>query len=248
MVLDEFAIKYIKDNYNLKRTSTIAKELKLDSRYVQRIASKFNLIDKRNKIVNCENKVKMLCVTLNDEHIWFYIDKEDLDLVYNFGKWFVKKSKNKIYIVCNKKINGKKTIVRLHRLILDKLNCPDVEIDHIDGNPLNNVRSNLRLSNRFKNMGNLQCARLDNKSTKKLNITYDNRYHNFRPEIIINKKRIYFKHFSKLKDAEILINYVRAKYVLSSQEFFNKEEIFKNTPDNIKEYADKKVLSKIGGL
>jgi hypothetical protein len=48
--------------------------------------------------------------------------------------------------------NGRKTVVRLHRYILNAQ--PGQEVDHIDRNPLNCQRSNLRFVTRRENMVN----------------------------------------------------------------------------------------------
>ncbi len=94
----------------------------------------------------------------------------------------------------------------------------------------------------------MQGARQDNKSTGLLNITLDKRYGTYRPEIAINKNRIYFKHFKNIQDAEKLVKYVRAKYIESSQERFNLNKIIQDIPISLVEYADKTVLRKIGGI
>jgi len=52
------------------------------------------------------------------------------------------------------KYNQRRRTVRLHRVILG-ITDPTILVDHRDGNPLNNVRSNLRLATRAQNGSNL---------------------------------------------------------------------------------------------
>lgn len=73
------------------------------------------------------------------------IDDEDYDLVARY-KWHAHKwGKRSIlwYAITNiQLVNSKKTTIRMHTLIMGKL--PNLLIDHIDRNGLNNQRSNLR--------------------------------------------------------------------------------------------------------
>ena len=69
----------------------------------------------------------------------FEVDDADIELVAR-SSWSGG-GKDKKYPVA--KINGKKT--RLHRFLLG-VTDPRIFVDHIDGNPMNNRRSNLRLA------------------------------------------------------------------------------------------------------
>lgn len=44
--------------------------------------------------------------------------------------------------------------IGIHRLVMGVQRGEDVIVDHIDGNPLNNQKSNLRVCNRFENQQN----------------------------------------------------------------------------------------------
>ena len=199
------------------------------------------VVDLQNKYYIKDEVAYLLCVTLTDEHVYFQIDAEDLHRVLSYSKWFIKNNKNKKYVVCNKEINGKRTVVRLHRFLLD---FPEKDIDHVDGNSLNNCKGNLRLCEDSENMSNLQSCRKDNKSTGLLNITKIKRTNKFRPEVTIDSKRYYFKQFETIEEAKELIDYVRANYISYSQEALRKEEINEKTSESIKLYADEKVRGK----
>lgn len=81
---------------------------------------------------------------------------DDVDyLVYSQFKWRVQRRDNTIKAVirgtCPK--GGKYTTIYLHREIMG-VTDPKVSVDHIDGNPLNNQRANLRLCNNAENHWN----------------------------------------------------------------------------------------------
>lgn len=86
----------------------------------------------------------------------FLIDDEDYDLVSKY-KWYIHtntyKNKKRITLIAYSRRNGKKTTIKLHRLILG-LTDPSVLCDHINGNTLDNRRSNLRPCTPGQNMFN----------------------------------------------------------------------------------------------
>jgi len=83
-----------------------------------------------------------------------FVDDEDFEKVNEF-KWNVAISgkKHKIFYAARGFWNGSKQITKLmHRFILD---VPDgMVIDHIDGDGLNNQKSNLRIVTNRENCGN----------------------------------------------------------------------------------------------
>lgn len=83
------------------------------------------------------------------------IDKQDYDRVSKHI-WYPHRDKRKpehsIYCLS-------KGGLRLHRFIINNFNITDQIIDHIDRNPLNNRRSNLRVVNILINNNNMSISR-----------------------------------------------------------------------------------------
>lgn len=75
---------------------------------------------------------------------------DDLDYDWlNRHKWYLKSSAYKVYACRNGIINGNRTTLRMHRVIM---NCPpDKEVDHKDGDTFNNQRENLEIVNKREN-------------------------------------------------------------------------------------------------
>lgn len=93
------------------------------------------------------------------EHV-VLIDTEDLEMV-KLKRWFI--SSKPIYPYCDFNSNKKRTRIRLHHFLIGKPPVGMV-VDHIDGNKLNNTKSNLRLSD----------YSLNSRNCKKKKISYDN--------------------------------------------------------------------------
>ncbi len=80
------------------------------------------------------------------------VDNDDYEML-NMHKWYVKKGENTFYAVRSIFLkNGKQTTLRMHRLLIDAPN--GLEVDHEDGNGLNNQKSNIRLATRSQNRMN----------------------------------------------------------------------------------------------
>lgn len=76
------------------------------------------------------------------------LDDEDYDKIVSMGKWCVSKDRYGYYF--QKRINKK--IVTMHRFIMG---FPKGKyVDHIDGNTLNNQKSNLRICSNADNIRN----------------------------------------------------------------------------------------------
>jgi hypothetical protein len=86
-----------------------------------------------------------------------------------------------------------------------------MEIDHIDGNPLNNKKSNLRIVTRQEQTMNLKAKR--NSKTGIRGVSYSNSDKCYVVDFGIRKRRYYFSHYKDINEAvyarymaEIILN------------------------------------------
>ena len=80
------------------------------------------------------------------------VDDVDLPKVLGYG-WYANHSNdNRFYAVATKRIGGVPKTLRMHRVIMS---CPpNMHVDHINGDTLDNRRSNLRICTVAENMRN----------------------------------------------------------------------------------------------
>lgn len=80
------------------------------------------------------------------------VDPDDYDMLIDYG-WHCAGSKNHLYAATQVQLpDGKEKSIQMHRMIM---NTPDgMDTDHINGNGLDNRKSNLRISTHQENMRN----------------------------------------------------------------------------------------------
>lgn len=137
-----------------------------------------------------------------------FIDNEDFTLVSKF-KWSVSvcpNNKNKFYT--QSRIKGQGKTISIHRLVMKAKKGETV--DHIDGNPLNNTRSNLRL-----------CSQSNNSKNQNLRVTNTTGFkgvskHKYRKKysvtITVNYKCISGGYFKRKIDAAKRYNELALQY------------------------------------
>lgn len=115
------------------------------------IKNKYTIID---GIIHMEIKHK------EDTYICLFNEK-DYDIVNNLNaKWFIKIRNARIENVYCNKTEITRVTTYLHRVIMG--NPIDLVIDHVDRNPLNNTRENLRICTRKENNWNRGKQRFNN--------------------------------------------------------------------------------------
>ena len=106
------------------------------------------------------------------------VDDEDFEELNKF-KWQVNKYKHSNYAI---RFSNEKENIKMHREIL---NTPKgMQVDHIDGNGLNNVKGNLRIVTQRQNTQNKHTL----KSSIYPGVSKNKPYKTWRATISINKK------------------------------------------------------------
>lgn len=137
------------------------------------------------------------------------IDIEDVDKVRG-TKWGIRKNKKLAYV-------DSKKLGKLHRYLI---NAPSGKVvDHIDRNPLNNRKTNLRICTQSDNAKNVGLR--ENTITGVKGIYRDKKKGRFHAAICVNKKKIYIGASENLNEAARMRRSAELKYF---GEFATKEE------------------------
>jgi len=125
---------------------------------------------------------------------------DDSDFIeLNRFKWYTQRRGKNFYAIRNSlTLNGKRKTVRMHIEIMGET-PKGVEIDHIDGNGLNNQRKNLRFCSKAQNAMNVGL-RLDNRSGFK-GVSWDKVTKKWKTQISIDKIQRYLGVFDTKEEA-----------------------------------------------
>jgi hypothetical protein len=89
--------------------------------------------------------------------------------------------------------NGKPKLVRMHRFIMGVQDIKGIEVDHINGDGLDNRRSNLRTCTHRQNLCNVK--KYPNKSSIYKGVSWHNRANKWRATIVSYDKQFYLGIF-----------------------------------------------------
>lgn len=142
------------------------------------------------------NEHTAICnVIYKDEIISFYIDADDYEKVSK-KQWRISQKRQKYYVISGS--NKKGTGIYLHQFLLAPKEGFD--IDHIDGNSLNNRKVNLRYVTHQENNDNILATRIDNHIGIR-GISYNKKSHLYQVDFSYHKKRYYLKPWKTLEEA-----------------------------------------------
>lgn len=120
------------------------------------------------------------------------IDADDWERLQGYT-WFNWRRPNTNYVRTSIRNGDTQKTLLMHRLILD---APDnLEVDHVDGNGLNNRKSNIRLATRMQNCANITVSREGTSQFK--GVSWDTLSGKWKAQISANKKK---KHIGLYAD------------------------------------------------
>ena len=136
----------------------------------------------------------------------FYFDLEDYDKIKDYC-WNVKYD-NYVETNTRKLIDGTSKTLSLHRVVMN-VKDKSIHVDHINHNPNDNRKKNLRIVTRAQNQANAKI-RIDNTSGTK-GVYYCNTWNKWVASIQENKKQ-HSKSFKTKEEAILYRKYLEEKY------------------------------------
>ena len=135
------------------------------------------------------------------------VDDEDYLSLKNY-RWHLVGGR---YIARGIMTDGKQTRLYLHHAILGKKEGMDV--DHINGNKLDNTRKNLRFVTHHQNTLNRKTP--SNNTTGYRGVTYHKKDKKYQAAISKKGKTVYLGQFKTSKEASLIYNQARMEYTYS---------------------------------
>lgn len=133
-------------------------------------------------------EIKLSQICKNNGKYVALVDDEDYEALNSF-RWCAYKHGNTFYAARSIMSNGKKSTIRMHQMILR-----GTGIDHIDGNGLNNQKSNLRFCTKSENAMNMRKHK--NTTSIYKGVYFNKHAKKWQADITINGKIIYMVRLS----------------------------------------------------
>jgi hypothetical protein len=143
----------------------------------------------------CEGGSSMKSITLTRGKVAL-VDDADYEWLNKY-KWY---SGARGYVISSTTADGKKGVMYMHREIMKTPR--DMQTDHINGNKLDNRRSNLRICTSAQNRANK--GKQSNNTAGYKGICWSKAAKKWQAQITVNKKTIYLGLFVEIKGNNIL--------------------------------------------
>lgn len=152
-------------------------------------------------------KTIKVMIRSSDKYVNCFIDNEDYSSFKKF-RWFLHKDGYAYRYEYDRRISNNSCIL-MHRQIMSANKFPGFEIDHINGNRIDNRKSNLRVVKRSHNNQNSKIRR-DNKSGFR-GVWFDEKTKKWCSSIKLEDKRIWLGRHETPYQAAIAYNQMASK-------------------------------------
>lgn len=132
------------------------------------------------------------------------------------NKWRTVYKNDKPYLLTG---NQKKDKIYFHRLVMDN---PELQVDHINGNTLDNRKCNLRIVSIQDNMKNLK--KKSNNTSGIRGVSFSGRDQQYKVDFTYEGKRMYFKSFDTKAHAVYLRYLLEKEFLKELRNTSNDEE------------------------
>jgi hypothetical protein len=169
----------------------------------------------KNKYI-IEGKVTKVIVLSKGEEFVCLIDTKDLEIIKSLGtSWHINISGNNYKSVrTDKQVNGKKVSITMANLIMSP--PTGMIVDHVNRNPLDNRKENLRVIPSWGNSQNISL--LSNNKSGIRGVSWHKKLGKWRAKAVINKKHHHLGYFENIEEAEKVVTAFRKQRMLYSEE------------------------------
>jgi hypothetical protein len=133
------------------------------------------------------------------------IDAADVPLVER-QNWYASVEKHTVYATRTQRFGTKWRFFRMHRVLMG--DPPGMEIDHIDSDGLNNMRSNLRVATHAENQRNSRISPKNSSGFK--GVSWHKKNRRWHAQISVDGKKLHLGYFDTPEEAH-------AAYVAASE-------------------------------
>lgn len=162
----------------------------------------------KNKYIICGDTA-IIYIKYSGNYIKAMIDKNDIDKVGKYkGTWFGRWDNRNIYVSVWDYVDGKRTLVNIHRAIMEK-HTELPFIDHKNGDTLDNRKCNLRFCNSRENSQNRKARK---GSSKYKGVSWYKRKNKWEASIYVNDKTIHLGMYKGEEDAALAYNKAASFY------------------------------------
>ncbi len=157
-----------------------------------------------------DSAMKRIPLTRNKHAL---IDDEDFELINQYKWYAMHPGRNNYYAVVDIRVNGQRITILMHRLVMNPQK--NQEIDHINGNGLDNRKGNLRFCTHQQNLRN-QTPR-KNCSSKYRGVSWSKAGKKWRAYITYNSRQVHLGYFFSEIEATKTYDKKRKNYMVNLQ-------------------------------